>query len=80
MGIWLEQLNKKGNFMAILKTKKHSSNKIDRMKKGLINPKNVTPLNLLIDSKLHTQFKIKTINNGTSMTEVLVEAIREYLS
>lgn len=65
--------------MTILRAKKTTSNKTERLKKSLINPKNVTPFNLLIDADLHKRFKIKTISEGTSMTDVITEAIENYL-
>lgn len=46
--------------MSILKTKTVSNDRTEKLKKDLINPKSVTPLNLLIDTELHTQFKIRT--------------------
>ena len=66
--------------MSVLKTKNVTTNKTEKLKKELVNPKNLTPLNLLIDSELHTQFKIKTITDRTSMTDVIIEAIRKYVS
>lgn len=66
--------------MSILKTKNIANDKTEKLKRDLINPKSVTPLNLLIDTELHTQFKIKTITERTSMTDVLVEAIRNYIA
>lgn len=66
--------------MSILKTKTVSNDRTEKLKKDLINPKSVTPLNLLIDTELHTQFKIRTTIERTSMTDVIVEAIKDYLA
>lgn len=66
--------------MSLLKTKNTTTDKVEKLKKDLINPKSMTPLNLLIDSDLHTQFKIKTISDRTSMTDIIVQAIKQYLS
>ena len=66
--------------MSILKTKTVSNDRTEKLKKDLINPKSLTPLNLLIDSELHKAFKIKTITENTSMTDIIVEAIRRYLT
>ena len=66
--------------MSILKTKTVSNDRTEKLKKDLINPKSLTPLNLLIDSELHKAFKIKTITESTSMTDIIVEAIRRYLT
>lgn len=65
--------------MSLLKAKSTASNKIHKMKQDLANPKNMTPLNLIIDSALHKAFKIKTISNGVSMTDVIVEAMEAYI-
>lgn len=65
--------------MSILKTKHGYSPRVDRAKRELMNPKNVTPLNLMIDSDLHRQFKIATTKQGISMTDVIVESIRAYI-
>lgn len=66
--------------MSILKTKHGYSPRVDRAKRELMNPKNVTPLNLLIDTELHREFKIATTQEGISMTDVIVEAIRAYVT
>jgi hypothetical protein len=66
--------------MGILTTKTGTSDKTERMKRDLINPKSLTPLNLLIDSKLHKDFKVKTATDGIKMTDVIVEAIKKYLA
>lgn len=66
--------------MSILKTKHGYSPRVDRAKRELLNPKNVTPVNLLIDSDLHKEFKIATTTEGVSMTDVIVEAIKTYLN
>ena len=65
--------------MSILKVKSGTNAKTEKLKNNIINPKNLTPLNLLIDRKLHKQFKIKTCIENTSMTDILVEAIKNYL-
>ena len=65
--------------MSILKTKNVTNDKTERLKKDLINPKNMTPLNLLIDSDLHREFKIKVIRGNTSMTDIIIEAIKNYI-
>lgn len=65
--------------MAILKTKRDTNRRVEKLKKTLISAKSVTPLNLLIDSDLHRRFKVKTINQFTSMTDVILDAIKQYL-
>lgn len=65
--------------MSILKARNSRNDKIEKLKKELVQPEDTTPLNLLIDSNLHLQFKIKTVQNKVSMTEVVSFYIREYL-
>ncbi len=36
-------------------------------------------LNILIDEDLHRDFKVTAIRNGTTMTAVLIEYIKEYI-
>lgn len=66
--------------MSILKTKNGTTAKTEKLKRDLVNPKSMTPLNLLIDSELHKNFKIKTITENTSMTDIIVEAIKKYIT
>jgi len=63
--------------MNILKTKKESSERVERIKKSLLG---VMPLNLLIDTELHKSFKAKTATQGVKMTDVIVAAIQKYLN
>lgn len=41
---------------------------------------NLRRLNIDIDKDLKMAFKVKTIQNGDTMTEVLTRAIEEYLN
>jgi hypothetical protein len=68
--------------MGILKVKKpaYKNSRIDKMREELINPKNTASLNLNFDAGLIKKFKIKTVSEGITMTEVLTDAIKKYLS
>lgn len=61
--------------MAIIKPKKTTAPIVE----NAFAKKNSKPINLVIDATLHEQFKIKTVTEGTSMTDVIVFYIREYL-
>lgn len=63
--------------MTILKTKKTADARIEKIVHSLQSTK---PLNLAIDGKLLKEFKIATIRDGTTMTDVLTRAMREYLT
>lgn len=67
--------------MATLKIKpKNVSNpRIDKMRHEIENPKSLRALNLQIDSKLLMEFKMKTVRDETTMTEVLTEMIVRYV-
>lgn len=67
--------------MATLKVKpKNTSNpRVDKMRQEIANPKSCKSLNLLIDSKLLMEFKMKTVRDETTMTEVLTGMIVEYV-
>lgn len=66
--------------MSLLKTKNtSSSDKIDKMKQGLVNPKSMTSFNLSIDSVLHRKFKMAAIKNEESMTDIITQAMRDYI-
>lgn len=61
--------------MAILKTKKDSG-RTQGLRKKLREQR---PINLLIDAELFKRFKVKAATDGKTMTEVLVDAITDYL-
>lgn len=65
--------------MSILKTKNHSSAKLQNLKKTLTNPTKIISMNVLVEGNLHKKFKIKSAMNGVTMTDVVLEAIREYV-
>lgn len=60
--------------MSVLKAKKDS-----KIKSNVFDDKPTTGLNLIINSELHSKFKIKTLQNKTSMTKAIVDFIRAYI-
>lgn len=67
--------------MSILKTKKVNDRKIDKFKEELVNPKlELSCLNLQIDRKLHTEFKIMAAEYGYTMTALVSRLMRDYLN
>jgi hypothetical protein len=58
----------------MLKIKK-SPSRIDKIS----NPREIAKFNMNIDAELLQKFKIKTITKGTSMTEVIVDMIQDYV-
>lgn len=65
--------------MSILKAKNASNPRVNNVKKTLSNSKTLVPLNVMMDSELHKKFKIKTINADITMTDFVLEAIKEYV-
>jgi predicted DNA binding CopG/RHH family protein len=59
----------------MLKTKQGNTQRVDR----LLKSKDQRALNLMIDADLLKKFKIKTTTEGITMTQVIIEAIEEYL-
>ena len=63
--------------MAIIKPKlKQPNERIDKIKNSLRICKN---LNVLVDEKLLSEFKSKTAARKTTMTNVLIKAIEDYI-
>lgn len=62
-----------------IKPKGASSSRVEKMREEMINPKSLKALNLLLDSELLKEFKMKTVRDGTTMTEILTGCIVEYV-
>ena len=67
--------------MAIMKTKKapYKNPRVEKMRKELLSPENRIDLSLTFDKALIKKFKMKTVADETTMTEILTKAIKEYL-
>lgn len=67
--------------MAIFKPKQkiNKNCRVDRMKKEITNPIEFRNLNLQIRADLLKKFKCKTVENNTTMTEIIIHAIKDYL-
>jgi hypothetical protein len=67
--------------MAILKTKKNKCERVQKMKSLIKNNKvNFFPLSLRIESGLMKRFKMRAAKDEVSMTEILVDAIENYVN
>lgn len=64
--------------MAILKTKKSTNKRIEKMKESL-SGRGTRSLTLMIDHELLTSFKVAVVRKGMTMTEVLSKAMKDYL-
>jgi hypothetical protein len=62
-----------------IKPKGASNSRVEKMREEMINPKSLKALNLLLDGALLKEFKMKTVRDGTTMTEVLTGCIVEYV-
>lgn len=58
----------------MLKIKK-SPSRVDK----IANPRGIAKFNMNIEAELLQKFKIKTIQEGTTMTEVIQDLIRGYV-
>ena len=66
--------------MSILKIKdKSHKNKTEKLKQSVINPRSTKTFNMLINSDLHRDFKVKCAINQTTMNEVINNFITLYL-
>jgi predicted HicB family RNase H-like nuclease len=67
--------------MNILKdSTKLQDDRLAKMKRALVDPKENVSFTISIPAKLHTQFKAKTASERISMTEIVVAAIEKYLA
>ena len=66
--------------MALLKTKKKTTSRVEKMKEIISNPHDKRPLNLIVDGDLLISFKLAVIRKGTTMTEILTKAMKEYVT
>ena len=56
-----------------------TSSKVTKLKDEILNPKAYRNLNINIDTELLRDFKTKASQEGTTMTNILLDAIRAYL-
>lgn len=66
--------------MSALSTKQTSTPRAEKMKKRIGIKKDTVPLHVEVDAILHRKFKIKTIERGMSMTEVIEHAMLDFIN
>jgi hypothetical protein len=63
-----------------LKAKPFNSNKrMEKMQNDISNPRPTKLLNSLIPADLFEEFKITAIKNKTTMTDILIDMMTEYV-